>query len=183
MEISVTLYRRLLNYFAGCGNQPEAGELYTELKQLAPPLDLDFAKQLFTAWQRLASEQVGENFWSLPIPLEQIADELEVAVPAIAEQLDRSCLVDLPAQFGNLQLIKNRASTGQAVTFHPPASPAEANPNELKFLVGDRVRVNGQRPQYANHTGTVTQVISVSCRIALDNGWSAFLPHHCLEKI
>lgn len=183
MEISVTLYRRLLNYFEGCSNQLEAKELYQELKQLASPLDLDFAKQLFTTWQRLAIEQVGENFWSLPIPLEQIADQLELATEAIAEQLDRSYPAELPAHFGNLQLIRNRSSLCQAVAFHPPTTSAEVSANDLKFHVGDRVRVNSQRPQYANHTGTVTQVISVSCRIALDNGWSAFLPHHCLEKI
>lgn len=51
------------------------------------------------------------------------------------------------------------------------------------FQVGDRVRVSNERPQYGNLTGTVEQVISVSCRVQLDNGWSAFLPHQYLEKL
>ena len=43
--------------------------------------------------------------------------------------------------------------------------------------------VNANRQQYANHKGVVEQVISVSCRVKLDNGWTAFLPNHCLDHI
>ena len=54
---------------------------------------------------------------------------------------------------------------------------------KIIFKVGDRIRVNANRPQYIDQTGTIEQIISVSCRIKLDNGWIAFLPNYCLEKI
>ena len=57
------------------------------------------------------------------------------------------------------------------------------NPADSNFKVGDRVAVNANRQQYANHKGVVEQVISVSCRVKLDNGWTAFLPNHCLDHI
>jgi hypothetical protein len=177
---------------------------------------VDFSVRLFEAWRLLASDEIGENFWSYQIKITEIADEMAMPIHQFIQNLE---LLDQ----ANLQVIKNRGinQADQLLTFHPIAEPAKTskstsksgsksgsksssklNPNSsekqsainstqnvvineqsTKFVVGDRIRINEQRPQYALHTGTVTQVISVSCRVALDNGWSAFLPHHCLEKI
>jgi len=165
----------------------------------------NFGHRLFETWRSLAVEEIGENFWSYPITIAALAAEMSVSLEQFTQYLD---LPDLHTSLPSLQVLKNRLPNSQALTFHPFNQPVKANPTSQKistkkpshsltkdlaqslepveppkFIVGDRVRINQQRPQYANHTGTVTQVISVSCRVALDNGWSAFLPHHCLEKI
>ncbi|NJK60402.1 MAG: nitrile hydratase subunit beta [Oscillatoriales cyanobacterium SM2_1_8] len=87
------------------------------------------------------------------------------------------------AQWGraDCQVVDSRDSRSATVAFHPAPKRREVPPPD--FQVGDRVRVTAQRPQYANCTGVITQTISVSCRVKLDNGWQAFLPYHCLEKL
>lgn len=161
-----------------------------------------FAVDLFTAWKSLAIDEVGENFWSYAIKIKDVADEMNMLPELLVQYL---AIVKLD----NLQLIQNRSSNytvgkqkAASLTFHPsadsiisvgsgrlPASKAASKTASTKplpeqqFQVGDRVRVNENRPQYANHTGVVEQIISVSCRVKLDNGWSAFLPKSCLEKL
>jgi hypothetical protein len=205
----------------------EIAEILQELRHLASDVDLnadlteglrgssnefsqetkDFGQRLFETWRSLAVEEIGENFWSYPITIAVLAEEMSMSNEKFIQYLDTS---NLSTSLPNLQVLKNRMLNSQALTFHPltfhplrdsaqedavkeistsqkakkkSTSFPQGTTQQTKFNVGDRVRVNQQRPQYANHTGTVTQVISVSCRISLDNGWSAFLPHHCLEKI
>jgi hypothetical protein len=165
-----------------------------------PKLDqkiaLDFDKKLFDTWQELANEQVGDNFWSYPIAFEDIAEAMGISVTRFVQLV-------APIQLPNLQLIQGRGAnhkvgdqSASSLTFHPKSQKTaesrtaqEAKPTaksatkETVFCVGDRVQVNANRPQYANQVGTVDQVISVSCRVKLDNGWSAFLPNHCLDKL
>jgi hypothetical protein len=167
----------------------------------------EFAKKLFDNWQELAQEEIGENFWSYPVLIRDIADAMEIEPETLAHYLntfevDRIQLIQTRGH--NYTIGKQKAAS---LTFHPitrhsdrsharPNQPEERlsrSPNksengiliedETAFKVGDRVRVNGRRQQYANLCGTVSQVISVSCRIQLDNGWSAFLPNHCLDRI
>lgn len=185
------------------------GDQLLSTQLLGDHLDQDqvknFGQRLFETWRSLAVEEIGESFWSYPITIAALAAEMSVSLEQFTQYLDLS---DLHTSLPSLQVLKNRLPNSQALTFHPFNQPVKANPTSQKistkkpshsstkdlaqslepveppkFIVGDRVRINQQRPQYANHTGTVTQVISVSCRVALDNGWSAFLPHHCLEKI
>jgi hypothetical protein len=156
-----------------------------------------FATKLFEAWQELADLQVGENYWSYPIMFEDLAENMEISVDEFVEYLAH-------VQIGSLQLIQGRGFNYQvnnqlaaSLTFHSAPTPKKAAiPNVATkkaaaspaakietFKIGDRVRVNANRQQYANHTGVVEQVISVSCRVKLDNGWTAFLPNHCLDRL
>ncbi|CAN1210563.1 hypothetical protein TUMEXPCC7403_10230 [Tumidithrix helvetica PCC 7403] len=175
-------------------NQAEASpRAESEIK-----ISLDFDRKLFDTWQELANEQVGDNFWSYPIAFEELAEAMGITV-------ERFVQLVTPLQIGNLQLIQGRShnyTVGEqmaaSLTFHPKQSKeaksdrvaadvkttAKSQTKEkATFRVGDRVQVNANRPQYANQVGTVDQVISVSCRVKLDNGWSAFLPNHCLDKL
>ncbi len=159
-----------------------------------------FSSDLFNAWKSLAIDEVGENFWSYSVKINDVADEMQILPELLIQYL-------AVVKLDNLQLIQNRGSNytigkqkAASLTFHPSADtpisvgsktqPASKAANEViaaktdqKFQVGDRVRVNENRPQYTNHTGIVEQIISVSCRVKLDNGWSAFLPKTCLEKL
>jgi len=174
-------------------------ELFTVLakSELARNLTAaEFSDQLFKTWQSIANEQVGDNFWSYPIPLEDISQSLEISIEHLCEHL-------AAATIPSLQLISGRGHNYQvgqvsvaALTFHqdsnagtPTTTKAKQTKKQnsgasiaVEFALGDRVRVTAKRPQYANQTGTVDQIISVSCRVKLDNGWMAFLPKDCLEK-
>ncbi len=165
----------------------------------ADDLVSQFGQKLFDAWKELADLQVGENYWSYPVMFEDLAEEMEISVDSFVQHLAN-------IQIGSLQLIQGRGYNYQvsgqqsaSLTFHSaPTLKKAAIPNfagekqgagtDVKppskvFKVGDRVAVNANRQQYANHQGVVEQVISVSCRVKLDNGWTAFLPNHCLDHI
>jgi hypothetical protein len=156
-----------------------------------------FGQKLFDAWKELADLQVGENYWSYPVMFEDLAETMEISVDIFVQYLAN-------VQIGSLQLMQGRGYNylvnGQqaaSLTFHSAPTLKKAaipNVNEKKqgadhkasgknFKVGDRVAVNANRQQYANYKGVVEQVISVSCRVKLDNGWTAFLPNHCLDHI
>jgi hypothetical protein len=156
-----------------------------------------FGQKLFDTWKELADLQVGENYWSYPVMFEDLAETMEMSVDIFVQYLAN-------VQIGSLQLMQGRGYNYQvngqqaaSLTFHSAPTLKKAaipNVNEKKqstdhkspsknFKVGDRVAVNANRQQYANHKGVVEQVISVSCRVKLDNGWTAFLPNHCLDHI
>ncbi|MFM7603045.1 MAG: hypothetical protein ACKO7R_17910 [Pseudanabaena sp.] len=160
-------------------------------------LELQFGQKLFDAWKELADLQVGENYWSYPVMFEDLAEVMEISVDRFVQYLSN-------VQIGSLQLIQGRGYNYQvngqqaaSLTFHSaPTLKKAAIPNvsdkkqgadhkslSKTFKVGDLVVVNANRQQYANHKGVVEQVISVSCRVKLDNGWTAFLPNHCLDPI
>ncbi len=167
---------------------------------------VQFAQKLFDNWQEIAQEEIGENFWSYPVLIRDIADAMEMEPETLAHYLaifdvDRIQLIQTRGH--NYTIGKQKAAS---LTFHPVTRSNErlherpdrrqerlSHPpksengilieDETAFKIGDRVRVNSLRPQYANLCGTVSQVISVSCRVQLDNGWSAFLPNHCLDRI
>jgi hypothetical protein len=219
IAISEELFKQIQIYLLTLSEQgdPHAQELLTEMRhqehaetaistrshapQLASPKlsQSEFAQKLVNTWQELAEDEIGENFWSYPIPIGDIADAMEMEAETLVHYLtnfevDRIQLIQ--ARGHNYQIGKQKAAS---LTFHPIAHPhaRESKPSkvppksengiliedETAFKVGDRVRVNNLRPQYANLNGTVSQVISVSCRVQLDNGWSAFLPNHCLDRI
>jgi hypothetical protein len=163
----------------------------------------EFTKKLLDIWQELAQEEIGENFWSYPVLIRDIADEMDMEPETLAHYLttfevDRLQLIQTRGH--NYTIGKQKAAS---LTFHPVTrsnerpnqSPEKASrppsksengiliEDDTAFKVGDRVRVNSHRQQYANLCGTVSQVISVSCRVQLDNGWSAFLPNHCLDRL
>jgi hypothetical protein len=169
-------------------NRDRAGDLVSQ-----------FGQKLFDAWKELADLQVGENYWSYPVMFEDLAETMEISVDSFVQHLAN-------IQIGSLQLIQGRGYNYQvngqqaaSLTFHSvPTLKKAAIPNlagekqgsgtdnkslSKIFKVGDRVTVNANRQQYANHQGVVEQVISVSCRVKLDNGWTAFLPNHCLDHI
>lgn len=154
-----------------------------------------FGQKLFDAWKELADLQVGENYWSYPVMFEDLAETMEISVDLFLQYLAN-------IQIGSLQLIQGRGYNYQvngqqaaSLTFHSaPTLKKAAIPSVAEkkqdlatknkaFQVSDRVCVNANRQQYANHKGVVEQVISVSCRVKLDNGWTAFLPNHCLDHI
>ncbi len=132
------------------------------------------AEALFQHWRLRAEAEVGESFWSYPIPLEDLAQDLGLTAPELRSHIARWGRDDC-------QVVDSRDSRSATVAFHPAPKRREVPPST--FQVGDRVRVTAQRPQYFNCTGVITQTISVSCRVQLDNGWQAFLPYHCLEKL
>lgn len=161
------------------------------------PIPSQFEQKLFDAWKELADLQVGENYWSYPVMFEDLAESMEISIDYFVQYLSN-------VQIGSLQLIQGRGYNYQvngqqsaSLTFHSaPTLKKAAIPNLTNkkqspdqkpaikaFKVGDRVCVNANRQQYANHTGVIEQVISVSCRVKLDNGWTAFLPNHCLDYI
>lgn len=158
-------------------------------------LTSQFGQKLFDAWKELADLQVGENYWSYPVMFEDLAEIMEISVDHFVQYLAN-------VQIGSLQLIQGRGYNYQvngqqaaSLTFHSAPTPKKAEipsfsdrkqdaaTKNKTFKVGDRVCVNDNRQQYANHKGIVEQVISVSCRVKLDNGWTAFLPNHCLDHI
>jgi hypothetical protein len=163
----------------------------------ADNLESQFGQKLFDAWKELADLQVGENYWSYPVMFEDLAEAMEISVDRFVQYLSN-------VQIGSLQLIQGRGYNYQvngqqaaSLTFHSaPTLKKAAIPSitdkkqgadhkslSKTFKVGDLVVVNANRQQYANHKGVVEQVISVSCRVKLDNGWTAFLPNHCLDHI
>ena len=158
-------------------------------------IEANFGQKLFDSWRELADLQVGENYWSYPVMFEDLAENMEISVESFVQYLAN-------VQIGSLQLIQGRGYNYQingqqsaSLTFHSaPTLKKAAIPSvsdkkqetvtkNKTFKVGDRVCVNANRQQYANHKGVVEQVISVSCRVKLDNGWTAFLPNHCLDHI
>jgi hypothetical protein len=164
-------------------------------RRKAKAMPSQFGQKLFDMWKELADLQVGENYWSYPVMFEDLAEAMEISIDNFVESL-------ATVQIGSLQLIQGRGYNylinGQqsaSLTFHsaPTLKKAaipnltdkkqysEQKPANKVFKVGDRVCVNANRQQYANHTGVIEQVISVSCRVKLDNGWTAFLPNHCLD--
>lgn len=219
IAISEELFKQIQIYLLSLSEQgdPHAQELLTEmqhqehaktdipmrspsLQPASPKLSqAEFTQKLFNAWQELAQDEIGENFWSYPVSIDDIADAMEMEPEALVHYLtdfevDRIQLIQTRGH--NYQIGKQKAAS---LTFHPiaPSHARESKTSrippksengiliedETAFKVGDRVRVNNLRPQYANLSGTVSQVISVSCRVQLDNGWSAFLPNHCLDRI
>jgi len=159
------------------------------------PIPPQFGQMLFDTWNELADLQVGENCWSYPVMFEDLAETMEIAIDDFVRYV-------ATVQIGSLQLIQGRGYNYQvngqqaaSLTFHSaPTLRKAAIPNladkkpdpkaaSRVFKVGDRVCVNANRQQYANHMGVVEKVISVSCRVKLDNGWTAFLPNHCLDLI
>lgn len=158
-------------------------------------LTAQFGQKLFDTWKELADLQVGENYWSYPVMFEDLAETMEISVDKFVQYL-------ATIQIGSLQLIQGRGYNYQvnkqqaaSLTFHSAPTLKKAaipkfsdNKQDLGtkskiFKVGDLVCVNANRQQYANHKGIVEQVISVSCRVKLDNGWTAFLPNHCLDLV
>jgi len=168
-----------------------AKNLLQRLPQLNPPVAESpaFSRNLFAAWQQLAVQQVGENCWSYPVAFGDLANGLDIDFDLFLRQLAQVRLTTmqlLPGRGQNYPIGTQEVAT---LTFHshpftPSASPAKSMTKDsaVVFQVGERVRVTANRPQYANQTGVIEQVISVSCRVKLDNGWSAFLPNHCLER-
>ncbi len=171
------------------------------INAMARSADLDaaippqFGQMVFDTWEELADLQVGENCWSYPVMFEDLAETMEISIESFVRYL-------ATVQIGSLQLMQGRGYNYQvngqqaaSLTFHSaPTLKKAAIPNlsdkkqdsktaSKVFKVGDRVCVNANRQQYANHKGVVEQVISVSCRVKLDNGWTAFLPNHCLDLI
>ncbi|NUN65217.1 hypothetical protein HCU40_10730 [Pseudanabaena biceps] len=184
-----------LETLTSSNNANSATKLQQEAHKI--PIPAQFGQNLFDAWKELADLQVGENYWSYPVMFEDIAEIMEISVDQFVEYLAN-------VQIGSLQLIQGRGYNYQvngqqaaSLTFHsaptlkkaaiPSLTDKKQSPDiksqNKVFKVGDRVVVNANRQQYANHTGVVEQVISVSCRIKLDNGWTAFLPNHCLDHV
>jgi len=192
ITISESTFRKTLEYLtahANSGDRP-AAELLNLLQAFSPPANLefipDFEKSLFAAWKELVELQIGESCWSYSVSFDDLAENLGISISRLIQHLEAT-------QIDSLQLLAGRG-TNYAVkslqvgdlAFHsaPDASKLSSGKVlEVILKVGDRIRVNANRPQYINQMGVVDQVISVSCRVKLDNGWVAFLPNHCLEKI
>jgi hypothetical protein len=203
-ELLVQIQREIDNAEYAKHVKPEA--LSPALPDQSRSLSLtkaEFTKKLLDIWQELAQEEIGENFWSYPVLIRDIADEMDMEPETLVHYLttfevDRIQLIQTRGH--NYTIGKQKAAS---LTFHPVTHPNERTnqrqekvsrplsksengiliEDQTAFKVGDRVRVNSHRQQYANLSGTVSQVISVSCRVQLDNGWSAFLPNHCLDRI
>jgi len=192
ITISESIFRQTVQYLTSQSNNGDrpAQELLKIWQSVLPNSEAipDFDRRLFTTWQELADLQIGENCWSYPVPIADIAENLSVSIENLIQHLETT-------QIQSLQLLPGRGinyiiKSNQIgdLAFHSAPnfskSPTDLlKGNETVFKVGDRIKVNGNRPQYANQTGTIEQVISVSCRIKFDNDWIAFLPNHCLEKI
>lgn len=191
INISASTFKKVLEYLH---HQASVGDLQAEkLLKLLPSSEQapDFIKKLFDAWQELADLQIGqssENCWSYPVPLGDIAENLSISIETLIQYLESSEDRDLqllPAR-GENYVVKSQ-QVGD-LTFHsaPSLTPKSSKPEtgkaspEVTFKVGDRILIKN-RPQYENQAGIVDQVLSVSCRIKLDNGWIAFLPNQCLE--
>jgi hypothetical protein len=191
ITISETTFRKTVEYLtahASNGDRPAAELL--NLFQNYEPANLesikDFDKQLFAAWKELVELQIGETCWSYSVSFDDLAENLCISVAKLIQHLEAT-------QIDSLQLLAGRGTNYSVksqqvgdLAFHSEPNFSKVSTSrvlEVIFKVGDRIRVNANRPQYINQMGVVDQVISVSCRIKLDNGWVAFLPNHCLEKI
>ncbi len=167
-----------------------AAALWAQASALSsdPPSEtVEFSQRLFQAWQDIARDAAGEAFWSYPVPLDELAEAIDCTPEALASALDR-------VQLERMQIVAGR-SEGYAVgdrrisalTFHPPSATPTSLPGgdgSPALAVGDRVRVVApDRPQYDGREGEIEQILSVSCRIRLSNGWSAFLPQRCLQRL
>lgn len=196
-EASDRVAEHLLKTLKTLTSSSNVDAVYKSNSDRVDDLASQFGQKLFDAWKELADLQVGENYWSYPVMFEDLAETMEISVDIFVQYLAN-------IQIGSLQLIQGRGYNYQvngqqaaSLTFHSAPTLKKAaipNINEKKqgadhkslgktFKVGDRVAVNANRQQYANHKGVVEQVISVSCRVKLDNGWTAFLPNHCLDHI
>jgi len=192
ITISESTFRKTLEYLtahANNGDRP-ATELLNLLQVYSSPANLesipDFDKRLFAAWKELVELQIGENCWSYSVSFDDLAENLGISVAKLIQHLETT-------QIDSLQLLAARGTNYTVkslqvgdLAFHSDPNLSKVNTSkvlEVIFKVGDRIRVNANRPQYINQMGVVDQVISVSCRIKLDNGWVAFLPNHCLEKL
>lgn len=203
IDISESTLTKTLEYLtdrAGNGDR-----LAVELLALfeVPALNLkvltpipNFNKRLFNAWQELVELQIGqmgENCWSYPVPFADIAENLSVSVETLIQHLETTDIHSLQLLTGRSTNYLVKSQQVGDLAFHsdpnsksPKSSsddPSDRASARVILKVGDRIRVNANRPQYKDQTGTIEQVISVSCKIKLDNGWIAFLPNHCLEKI
>ncbi|GBO56772.1 hypothetical protein APA_5107 [Pseudanabaena sp. lw0831] len=196
-EASDRIAENLLKALKNLASSSTADSVHQSTSDRIDDLATQFGQKLFDAWKELADLQVGENYWSYPVMFEDLAETMEISVDIFVQYLAN-------VQIGSLQLIQGRGYNYQvngqqaaSLTFHSAPTLKKAaipNINDKKqgadhksfgktFKVGDRVAVNANRQQYANHKGVVEQVISVSCRVKLDNGWTAFLPNHCLDHI
>jgi len=190
INISESTFRKTLEYLT---NQAQNGDrLAEELLSLWQGLIyepiLDFDKRLFAAWKELTGLQVGNSCWSYPISFVDLAQSLSIPIENFIQNLELT-------EIDSLQLLRGRGENYLIkfqevgnLAFHSVPNFSKLmymiqKPQVASFKVGDRIRVNANRPQYTNQLGIVEQVISVSCRIKLDNGWIAFLPNHCLEKL
>jgi len=209
INISESTFRKTLEYLtnqAGDGDRL-AIELLALLQSHTQSLNADniepipnFDRRLFTAWKELAELQIGhigENCWSFPVPFADLAENLSIPIENLIRYLETTeidCLQLLAGRSTNY-LIKSQQVGDLAFHSDPNFSKlstklstntsVKTTKTDIKLIlkVGDRIRVNANRPQYIDQTGTIEQVISVSCRVKLDNDWIAFLPNHCLEKI
>ncbi len=191
IAISESTFKKTLDYLTNQSSQGsvEAAELLILWQAYLLPQDFapipDFSKILFVAWKDLADLQIGENCLSYPVPIADVAESMDMPIIKLIQHLET-------VEVHGLQLLPGRginylirAQQVGDLTFHS-ALDFELISNKIAknpFKVGDRVRVNAVRAQYTNQVGVIDQIISVSCRIKFDNGWVAFLPNHCLEKI
>jgi hypothetical protein len=180
ITISESTFRKTLKYLTALATNGDrtAAELLSLLPAHSPPANLesipDFDKRLFAAWKELVELQVGKNCWSYSVSFDDL-QHLELT------QIDS---LQLLAGRGTNYVVKSQQVGDLAFHSEPNFSNIKTGKVlEVVFKVGDRIRVNANRQQYINQMGVVDQVISVSCRVKLDNGWIAFLPNHCLEKI
>jgi hypothetical protein len=188
INISESTLRKTLEYLkiqASSGDRL-AADLLTLFPSSQSETIPNFDQRLFAAWKELVDLQIGENCWSYPVPFADLAENLSISIETLIQHLET-------IQIDSLQLLSGRGTNylikSQQVgdlAFHSApnfSKPTSTKPVQIIFKVGDRIRVNANRPQYINQTGIIDQVISVSCKVKLDNGWVAFLPNHCLEKL
>lgn len=190
INISESTLRKTLEYLKiqACSGDHLAAELLTlfpSSSSQSEPIP-NFDQRLFAAWKELVDLQIGENCWSYPVPFADLAENLAISIENLIQHLET-------IQIDSLQLLSGRGANylikSQQVgdlAFHSApnfSKPTSTKTKEIIFKVGDRIRVNANRPQYTDQTGVIDQVISVSCKVKLDNGWVAFLPNHCLEKL
>ena len=192
INISESTLRKTLEYLK---IQASSGDrLAAELLTLFPSSPQqsetipNFDQRLFAAWKELVDLQIGENCWSYPVPFADLAENLTISIETLIQHLEIIQIDSLQLLLGRgtNYLIKSQQVGDLAFhsvpNFSKPSSTGTIA-KEVIFKVGDRIRVNGNRPQYTDQTGIIDQVISVSCKVKLDNGWVAFLPNHCLEKL
>jgi hypothetical protein len=186
INISETLFERILSYLQAQANSDRtAQDLLALMQGYATIPEKEFGQRLFGVWKELADLHVGENCWSYPVEFADLAEALSLSVEKFVQYLNHVKIDAMQLLAGRGQNYMVDGHQVGALTFHGELvkSVKATKPKTVIFKVGDRVRVNANRPQYANHVGTVDQVISVSCRVKLDNGWTAFLPNQCLDLV
>lgn len=182
ITISESTFQKICEYLAT--QAPKGDAIAQELLTLLPTPGT-FPKQVFKAWQELTDLHIGENSWSYPVAFGELAEQMSMPIEQFVQYLEAHQIDGMQLLGGRGQSYKIRRQEVGDLTFHSAPNFTKPVPSSevVSFAVGDRIRVNAKRPQYTNQTGTINQVISVSCRVQLDNGWVAFLPNHCLEKI